>query len=253
MKYTNVLSVSVFIIFGFVSRPPVLTADCDNQLTVHYNERPPYLETLPQGVKGLTADPATLVFKNAGLSFTWEKTPSKRQMAILKRNIGCDCLVGWFKNPEREIFAKYTHSIYQDKAQIALTRADNQQIKSGGSVEEILANRNLSLLVKDGYSYGSFIDKKIAENNPKLTKKVYENIKMLELIYRNRYDYFFIAQEEANGLIKASGFPRKDFKYIQFSNMPEGEKRYILCSQKVGDDIIEKLNTVITEPVLNNK
>ena len=32
--------------------------------------------------------------------------------------------------------------------------------------------------------------------------------------------------------------------------MPAGEKRYILCSQKVSDEIIDKMNIAITEYVL---
>ncbi len=245
MRNTPALFISLFCIIGLVAQASVAMADCIDNISVHYNERVPYLQTTPRGVKGLTADPVNLAFEKAGISFQWKKTPSKRQMAVLKMNEGCDCLVGWFKNPEREKFAKYTRHIYQDKPQIALIRADNRKLKNGVSVDDILSNRNLKLLVKDGYSYGDFLDKKISQNNPNLTKVVYENMKMLELIHRNRYDYFFITPEEANGLIKASGFPKQNFKYIIFSEMSTGEKRYILCSKQVQDSLIEKLNEAI--------
>ena len=73
---------------------------------------------------------------------------------------------------------------------------------------------------------------------------------MLRKIYHGRNDYLFISLEEADALIEFSGLPKKDFKYITFSDMPAGEKRYILCSQKVSDEIIDKMNIAITEYVL---
>ncbi len=251
MKCAVVLFISIFLIIGFFVPTSVVVADCINIISVHYNERAPYLQTTPQGVIGLTADLANLVFEKANISFQWKKTPSKRQMLILKRNNECDCLVGWFKNSEREKFAKYTNYIYQDKPQIALTRADNRKIKNGISVDDILSDRALSLLVKDGYSYGGFLDRKIIQHNPDSMKVVFENRKMLELIHENRYDYFFIAPEEADGLIKASGFPKQDFKFVTFPDMPAGEKRYILCSMQIQDSIIEKLNKAILKYVTN--
>ncbi len=239
------LFITLFYIIGLFVQTSVVIADCMNNITVHYHERVPYLQTTPQAVKGLTADPTNFAFNEAGISFQWQKTPSKRQMAIIEMNKGCDCSVGWFKNPDRQKFAKYTNYIYQDQPQVAMTRADNRKLKNGLSVVNILSNRELKLLVKNGYSYGSFLDKKISQNKPRLTKVVYENMKMLELIYYNRFDYFFIAPEEANDLIKASGFSRENFKYITFSDMPPGEKRYIICSKQIQDSIIEKLNEAI--------
>ena len=70
---------------------------------------------------------------------------------------------------------------------------------------------------------------------------------MLKMLQHNRIDYFFISHEEADSLIESSGIPKNNFKYIAFSDMPKGEKRYLLCSKKVGDDIIEKLNSAILE------
>lgn len=60
-----------------------------------------------------------------------------------------------------------------------------------------------------------------------------------------RSDYFFIAPEEAEGLIRSSGYPREDFKFITFLDMPSGEKRYILLSQQINDHVVNELNRAI--------
>ncbi|MBW2204389.1 MAG: transporter substrate-binding domain-containing protein [Deltaproteobacteria bacterium] len=238
----------MFSIFGLIVNASVCMAEC-SVITVRYHERVPYIQTTPNGVEGLTGTLVALSFKKAGIPFIWKKTPSKRQIKVLKDNSGCDCLVGWFKNPDREKFAKYTHHIYQDKPQIALARFDNGKLQNGIGVDSVLSNPGLKLLVKDGYSYGSYLDARIAEHKPAIDRSTTENINMLKKIHFKRGDYFFISPEEADGLIESSGLPKEDFKYITFSDMPEGEKRYIMCSQKVEDEVIEKLNAAINAAI----
>ena len=225
-----------------------LTPTTDNVITLHYNERPPYLVTTETGVGGLTGDPATIVFEKSDIPYKWEQTPSKRQIYLLEQNRGRDCAVGWFRNKEREGFAKYTLPIYQDKPQIALARADNN-ISPDTTVDKIFSNPKLNLLVKDGYSYGDFLDGKIKEHNPIRTVTTVENSEMLKMVYARRADYFFIAPEEANGLINSSDFDLQDFKFVHFRDIPSGEQRYILCSKLVEDSIIERLNEAIRQYV----
>jgi polar amino acid transport system substrate-binding protein len=197
-------------------------------------------------VIGLTANPANTAFEKAKVSYMWQRTPSKRQMLILQSNDGRDCLVGWFKNPEREKFAKFTNAIYQDKPTIALALANNNQIKSGVTVESVLGNKELLLLVKDGYSYGDFVDDLITKINQNYKAVTTENIEMFKMLQLGRVDYFFIAEEEAEYLIHENGVSRDEVYFVRFNNMPPGNKRYILCSQNVEDEVISKLNAAIT-------
>jgi len=216
-----------------------------SSINLLYHERTPYAETIGQAAKGLTASPASSAFEKVGIPFKWVLTPSKRQLLAIQENNGCDCSIGWFKNAEREQFAQYTSAIYQDQPQIAIARADNDKIKSGGTIAETFFNSDLILGIKDGYSYGKFLDNRIADIKPNTDVTTAENSNMLEKVYRGRNDYFFIAPEEADNLILISGFPREDFKYITFTDMPDGEKRYIICSKRVGTEIINKLNQAL--------
>ena len=88
-----------------VATPNAPTPTGEAPITLHYNERPPYLVTTEDGVGGLTGAPTTQVFAASGIPYNWEQTPSKRQIYLLQQNEGRDCLVGWFKNAEREGFA----------------------------------------------------------------------------------------------------------------------------------------------------
>ena len=215
------------------------------QIALHYNERPPYLVGKDGQLTGLTGSPAVAAFKAAGIAFTLHFTPTARQLAMIKDNAGTDCGIGWFKNEEREGFAKFTKPIYQDRPQIALTTAKNSKVKDGETVESILGNKNLTLLVKQGYSYGKTLDALIAKLQPVQHAVAVENVLMLKIILAERADYMLIAPEEVDGLIAASDVSSAEIRKASFSNAPNGENRYILCSKNVPDETISKLNSVI--------
>lgn len=227
-------------------------AACDS-ITLYYHYRIPYSYETENGIEGLIAEPSALAFEKAGIPFQWKKTSPKRQMRIIEDNEGCDCAVGWFDNPEREKFAKFTLHLYQDKPYIAIARSDNKNFRDGITVDSVLSNSKLTLGLKDGYSYGAFLDSKIIMYKPVVDRTTTYNINMLKKIHAGRNDYFFIAPEEADCLIELSDFPKKYFKFITFSDVPEGEKRHIMCSLKVGDEVIKKLNQAIEKYVLENQ
>jgi len=215
------------------------------QIALHYNERPPYLVGKDGQLTGLTGSPAVAAFKAAGIAFTLHFTPTARQLAMIKDNAGTDCGIGWFKNEEREGFAKFTKPIYQDRPQIALTTAKNSKVKDGETVESILGNKNLTLLVKQGYSYGKTLDALIAKLQPVQHAVAVENVLMLKIILAERADYMLIAPEEVDGLIAASDVSPADIRKANFSNAPNGENRYIICSKNVADETITRLNNAL--------
>lgn len=249
------LGIAVVLLFGrgFIPHgeqspiPFAMEKPADGVITIHYHERPPYYMTGPLGVYGLCADPVKQAFERANIPFRWEKTPAKRQLDILKENRSRACLIGWFKNSEREKFARYSHPIYQDKPFIALARADNAQLISNGPLEEIFLNPDLVLLRKSGYSYGKLLDTMIFKLGPGQKMTSAENIGMLKIIYSGGADYFFISEEEAIQLIATSGLLKRGFKQIRFTNMPGGNKRYLLFSKQVENQVIDRINWAIKD------
>jgi len=215
------------------------------RIIIHYHERHPYYISQGKGVGGIIGDRITFVFEQAGIPLAWQKTPAKRQLDIIKKNSRREGAAGWFKTPERETFAKFSQPIYQDRPTIALAMADQDLIQSGGTLAGTLANQRLRLLRKDGYSYGAFIDQQIDRFRPDLTETLADNTGMLKMIHSRRVDYFFIAREEADDLLARAGLPASDFKKIAFTDMPEGNRRYILFTRQVEDSTIDRLNQVI--------
>ena len=236
-------------IFTFMTLISILITSnlyAEDKIKILYHERPPYVVTDSNGVvSGITANVVNKAFQNAKIAHFWQKIPSKRQIMILKKNKGKNCLVGWFKNSNREKFAKFTKSIHQDESIVGLSLFSNTKINSGQTIEKVFQNKDLTLLIKSGYSYGLFIDNLIKKYNPNHDEVTVENINMLRMINLARVDYFFTTKEEMKSLIKSAGYSLHDYKFIEFSNMPLGNKRYILCNLKVEDETMDKLNAWI--------
>ena len=225
---------------------PLIQADTGSPLVrLHYNERPPYHFKSRIGVGGLTGTPAAAAFHAAGIPFEWINTPAMRQLFIIKRNQGLDCLVGWFKNEARETYGKFTLPIYQDASYIALM--NRHKVAAELTLTSLLSNKELILLVKDAYSYGEFLDEQIRRFNPTVNSTVFESVNMLKAIAKGNADYMFIAPEEAESAMIMYGLAAEDYVGVHFKEMPPGENRYIFCSEKVSDDIIERLNAAILQ------
>jgi uncharacterized protein (TIGR02285 family) len=219
-------------------------------ITIYYVDRVPYHYMDDNGkVVGIVATPAIKAFQKAGVPYVLKELPAKRILVYLKENRPNICGIGWYKNPEREKFAKYSLPVSQNKSRIAVTRKSNTLIPSGKTLETVFKMPKITLLIKDGYSYGNYIDEKIRLFKPNIYKTTQENDQMLEMIFRGSNNYFFLSEEEADALIEQSKYQKEDFKYIRFSDIPVGLKRYILFSKQVDDQIINRINKAISQDV----
>jgi uncharacterized protein (TIGR02285 family) len=216
-----------------------------NPITLAYNDRPPYIVALPDGsAAGLTATPAANAFRSAGIPITWKKVPTNRQLAELKENTSRQCAIGWFKNPEREQYFKFTKAIYRDRPTVLIAR-HQFSTQPNETLHSLLLRHDIHVLVKDKFSYGQYIDNLLATLKPPTVVTTNENLQMDEMVRIGRADFMFAAEEEARYLIEQAGFKPRDFRIIRPPDVPPGERRYIICSKQVEDEAIARLNAVI--------
>ena len=229
-----------------VERPPVqeaLTA-----LTIHYHERVPYYITRADGVHGLCADPVREAVSRAGVAVTWQRTPPRRQLLIVRENQRPAAILGWFKTAERERFARFSRPIYRDRPAIALIRAEAPPVPSGEPLADLLTHPALTLLRKDSYSYGAYVDRLIETREPRQVITTAGNRSMLRMLHAGRADYLFIAAEEADALIALAGLPADAFVKCHFSDMPSGNARYLMYSLKVSPVLVARIDSALAAP-----
>lgn len=213
---------------------------------VHYHERTPYMTKTGEGIKGLTADRVSLVLNRSGIDYEWRQTPPKRQLELAKEGAGRDIFLGWFKNPEREEFARFSVPLYQDRPTIAVARTGTLDPDYEYALADVLSSPRLRLLLRDGYSYGKVLDAMIRESARNRVVTTVDNIAMLKMIRFARAEYFFITVEEASVAIEASALPRNDFVFIHFADMPPGNIRYLMYSKKVDAAVIKRIDAEIS-------
>lgn len=221
-------------------------ADAVEPLPLYYFDRPPYVQKVSRSgeVGGLTATPAAQAFRAAGLAFRWTLLPTVRQLVTLKDSQVPACAVGWFKNPERELQFKFTKPIYRDGPTVALARSDFHAVAP--TLIDTLRQPGLSVLVKDGFSYGPLIDGMLLLARPEKVVTSVDGVAMVSMIGAQRASFMFAAEEEATYLLEQAGVPANALKLVHFADVPPGERRYLLCSKATPDEVIERLNKAIT-------
>ena len=209
-------------------------------LTLHYQERPPYSATGPQGqVSGLVAEPAARALHAAGIAFAWARTPNQRQLALIQGEAtGLHCGVGWFRNAGREALGRFSAPLYRDSPLAALVRAGAWREPSA-TAATLLSAPSLRLLVKDGYSYGPRLDALIAAAaHPPLRTSV-EPVQMARMLASDRADWMLVAPEEAE-LLTAP-----DLRLLPLVDEPRGQTRHLYCSRTVPAEWMARIDRAL--------
>lgn len=216
-------------------------------ITIHFHERLPYYAATADGVGGIIGDRVTAVMKAAGIHCTYKETPPKRQLALIRANAGKRCIIGWFKNPEREAFAQFSAPIYRDKPQVAVVRSYSPLAGTRMDIEKLLTMKDKKLLIKSGYSYGAQLDELIGRHRPETVVTGTDDVKVLKMIRGRRGDYLFIAPEELGHLLGLPGLSKEDYGMVNLDGVPPGNHRYLLFTRQVPPETIQTINNAIEQ------
>ncbi|TDR82113.1 hypothetical protein [Paludibacterium purpuratum] len=249
MRPLNVLSLFIllfpwlFIRVGGAAEP---VTPAPTRIAVYYNVRAPYVVSKPDGtISGLTGTPTTQAFHAAHIPVAWVQMPSNRQLMAIEENLSPACSVGWFKNAERVRFAKFTKPIYRDRPTIGLINTASTIPRPPIALAALLQNTQLRVLIKEGYSYGPYVDRLLQKSKAVPVPTSMDNLVMVRMVALRHADMMFAAEEEAAVLLQQSGIDAARFRILHFTDMPDGEQRYLLCSRAVPDQVIRSLNAVI--------
>lgn len=212
-------------------------------LTVSYLERPPYYHTRQGRADGFLIELSKRIFQDAGVEVVFEMMPPKRIMMELKNADNVHCSVGWFKKPEREEFAKFSLPIYRDRPVVILTtKKQKQMFARHETLRDVFLDKSLIMATMSAFSYGSYIDGLRKDVFPK-THEISSRQNLLpKLIMKGRAAYMLTAPEEVETLVRSAGLDPDDFVAITMPDIPAGNRRYLIFTRGVSDDMIKKIN-----------
>lgn len=236
--------VKFWMMFLFAT-PFTQYAAAEAPITVLYSERPPFMKKQSDGsLTGSTATPAMLAFSKAAIPFNIREASPARRLLEVKENNERVCSLGFYKNAERESFARFSNPVSQDGKMIALANIKLQTRKSV-SVADILDRSDISVLIKKNIFYGPFLESKFSKMKAHRIESHAEYAQLIRLVKLERAQLLFLPEEEAQFYLKEAGYLTSDFNLIQFAEMPPGELRHIMCSLKVDESIMTRLNQAI--------
>lgn len=206
-----------------------------------YLERPPFSRSRDGKVpEGLLIDPVEKAFQTAKIGHRWVEVPTVRQLAVLKANKDLDCGVGWFKRDERKAYAKYSKPFHQDLPTVGIVSSQSK-LPDSLPLKDLVNSQQITWTLIDGFSYDPYVEKLLAKNK-NVVQTVNGNLtNVIKMIDRNHASITFLAKQEAEFYVEQEQFKQR-LKIIEFPDVPSGESRYLLCSFKVSDELLEKIN-----------
>ncbi len=215
-------------------------------LLLRYQPRPPFLELESGKLSGSCGGPAVRALEEAKIPFTLVANPPFRQLALMQTAEYYDCSVGWLKIPERIGLYKYSDPVCDDGVWLVVGHKGSVD-RSINKAETLLKDRNLTLINRKNYSFGEWVDSLAKQYN---TKIIYiENAEitpqMFEMIRMGRADYTFVSPWEFEYLLKRFKWAPTDFVVFQPVDNITTSPRHIICSKKVPDEVIRKINQAI--------
>ena len=236
------MKIKLFLIC-FICICVIFQTAAGNVLTVSYLERPPYYKTVDGYATGILIDLTRQILEDAGVKAVYLPLPPKRIFREIQNPGSMHCSVGWFKSTEREEFAKFSLPIYQNKPLVALTLKKNgEKFKKFGLLEDLFADKSLTLGTVSAFSYGIRVDEMIKKDPPVIFEVKEKQAQLIKMIAAGRISYMLISPEEIEMMIQSADLNPNDFISLPFSDIPKGNKRYLMFSKSVPDEIIDSIN-----------
>lgn len=235
-----------YTIVGLMGVAASHAAADEAHVTILFHIRPPYAYYgQDQQVEGLLSAPVSAALARAGMNADWVEMPPARQTEEIKRAMHATCGLGWFKRPEREAFASFTNPIYQDRPTVVVARKDDARFTDGMSLQDSFKDPARMLAVRIGYSYGAAIDAWIKSLQPRAEVSSATNEQLLGMIVQGRVDYAMMAPEEAEELLGSRPELGAALRPVTLSDAPDGEFRYLMCSQATSAALIALINDAL--------
>lgn len=217
-----------------------------DSLPISYIERKPFYYTENGQPHGSLFDKVRAAAAEAKVAHQFVPMAIPRIMSEIRAGKKPYCSIGWYRTPERETFALFSAPFARDDAFMILAKRESAgQIDAYPSLAGLFANKDLTLGVASGFSYGEALDKLIHDLKPKLIDTEPSHGSLVSMLAKGRFSYMFVTPEELQPLLDGAGLKAADFHTRKFADMPPGAARYLMCSKATPKPTMEAINQAI--------
>lgn len=220
-------------------------AVAEELITVAWRIKPPH-QYLENGIeKGILLERAKQVFSQAQIASHFVEQPAKRIWHNFEAGTKNYCSFGWYRTIEREPLVQFSTVFHVDPPHTLLvSNAALPQVSSHHSLGSLMADPSLTLGVVDAVSYGAELDAMIKASKNKIERSTTLPMNMARMIAANRASYMLIDREDWEYLKDREESVRLNTQ-LDLSGMPNGLKRYILCSKDMSGEQMQRINSAL--------
>ncbi len=215
------------------------------EITVAWRDFAPY-NFVDQGVeKGFMLARGKRIFEQAGVPARFVLEPTKRIWAKFQAGTPMYCSLGRYRIASRELIMQYSLPIHSDPPNVVVAAPGAAaKVRSHASLVSLLGDSTLTMGTRDGASYGDQIDAMLVGAGAKVEKRVVEAPLMMKLLAADRVS-FAIMDRYAWQYARLHDPAAANVVARDFTDMPPGQKRYLVCSKDVPAEVMNRLNTAI--------
>lgn len=234
---------------AFLTSGPAAAAqapDAVGPIEVVVLDRPPYYQVHDGRPSGFLLLRAQRFIEQAKIPIGGYATyPPRRILAMIRKNEGRYCSVGWFRTAERESYARFSAPIHVDRPHIVLAHPDAWfAVSARGALLPLMDDPDLRLGLIDGYSYGTYLDALIAARQGPTNADSADAPQLLKMLAAGRVDFALLDREEADVLMTGNE-SAKSLRAVFLNGMPEGQRRHLICSLQVSEAEMRAIDAVI--------
>ncbi len=216
-------------------------------LAVHYSVLPPRSYTEPGNKPaGHLVRRLQQLASAAGIAIELQEAPLKRSLHEIELNLRPLCALGVFKTPEREAFARFSDPLSIDAAPAMLAvPAVAAKLRAHASLQALLADTSLQLLVVGGVSYGTRLDGQIAAMPRPPMRVTASQLQLFRMLTLGRADYMIASREELGHVVDQGALAPGALELVNFDGMPAGRSRHLACSRLVPPTLLQKMDSAL--------
>jgi len=235
----------------------VLICPCNAQGTgadieFGFNSKPPlfYFENgIPQGD---VVNVVQMVCQQAALKCLFSELPFQRVMAYLEQRKPNFAALGFSKTPEREKFVKFSEPVWRDAAPVIMVRADSRKaFQAYATFADMATKSNFVFGGKEGNVYP--IDSTLRLMGKRDQRFSTEATKFPLLLVAGRFDFTMLYPSEILPALQDSSIVPSAVTTISYPDLPLGMDRYLLFSEAVSAELIQRVNVAIKALISSGK
>jgi ABC-type amino acid transport substrate-binding protein len=188
---------------------------------------------------------AEMVVKESGIAGHWIPLPNRRLIYELQQERPNFCIAGAGITPEREKMGKFTLPFFEDHMIAVLALPSGRaKLDKAHSLAELVALGDTTFLGYIGMNYGAQVSAQVEKLGDRLVTAPRSTAQMLDMLVAGRADFAFAPYEYATNYLTAR-HDRGQFLVRTYPDMHRDFHTAFLCSKKVPDEVIAKLNEAI--------